>query len=309
MAKILLLGYDYADDIAALATGAADLCDALCKKKFAIGLENLPFNTDLDEQLDDFKKRINQINAIAQQTFHLSWEQLLHETSPNSSILAVKALQPLIPRAKTLHLQQAILNTLQHHPTTPFFGLSNEPTASSVLDCLSSNGIKYAALFNSKNNLLKMKNDFKSFKVPVEASFLFSAHYPPSEETEEALKEAYIPSTNISKFCIPSTITSFIQEVCKSLDEKGRLSISMKALGKSRAPKQHQRNMPPLDDSDTSSSFIEEKPKTTFSKDTSLATQMKSTLKQFRGLFNDGDTSSTPTPTIVGNKHSQDDDS
>lgn len=305
MPKVLLLGYDYADDIAALSTGAADLCDALCRKNFAIGVENLPFNTDLDEQLDDFKKRINQIKTIAQKTFHLSWEQLIQEASPHSQVRSIKGVQPLIPRAKILHFQEAILNTIQQHPA-PFFGLSNDPSVSGILDCLSSNDIKWAALFVKKTTLLKIKDDLKSFKVPVEASFLFSAHYPPSEDTEKELKQAHITATNITKFCIPSTITSFIQEACKLLDEKGRLSISMKALGKSRAPKQYQKSFP-ASGMDASSSFIEEKSKTEVSKDSTLGAKMKSTLTEFRGLFNDGNTS-TSTATIVGNRHSQDDD-
>lgn len=302
--KVLLLGFDYADDIAALALGAADLCQGLCQK-FAIGLESLSFNTDLDEQLNEFEKKIHQIKTLAQQTFHLSWEQLIQEESNTSKVLSTKAVKPLISRAKLLHLQQSILKILSENPTTPFFGLNNDSDVTNLLDCFSSNHIKWAVLFLKKDTLIEMKKSFNSSKIPVEAFFLFSSHYPPAEEIQKELKQAHIISMNVAKFCLKSSITSFIQEVCKALDEKGRLSISMTALGKKHAPKS--KYAPPLAidwealDSSESSAKIS-------SPSSSLGSKMKNTLKEFRSIFNNGDSNNLPNNTIIGNRHSHDDD-
>ncbi len=294
MRKILLFGYDYADNFAALSKGAADLCHGLCQhpSNFAIGLEKLLFNVDLETQIRIIEEKSYQIKTLAQKTFHLSWEQLIALPLEN---IAIKAAKPLVSRAKTLHFQQVILNVLHHHPTSSCLGLEDKFDAASILDYLSYHDLGWAALFC--NDLFEIKKAFKSSKVAVEAFFLFSPHFALSEETTVLLKEAHIHPINITKFFLPASTNTFIENACKSLDEKKRLSISMRALGKRHAPRQS-----PMSISHGNTSSESSNPSS------SLDDKMKSTLKDFRGIFSDGDGSSTPTTTIVGNRHYNNDE-
>jgi hypothetical protein len=306
-AKILLLGYSYEDNFATLPKGATILSQELCQKKFAIGLEKLPVSLELNEQIANIDNRIRQLETLARDTFKLSWEQLIQEKSPHSDLIT-KAAKPLIPRAKTLAFNHAILTTLQKNCTVPFLGLGEKPDAQSILNCLSTNSIEWAALFVEISSMTELKNELKSLKTAVDAFCLTSPLHKLSEEIEMSLTQARITPLNTAKIPSAHFIEPFIQKACKSLHEQARLLTSMRAIGDKHRSKSFGARPPA-----TQSAEKPEPHKTTAStnnKNTppSLAGSMKKVLADFRNVFNEGNDNGPSSPTIVGDRHNSSDE-
>lgn len=305
MAKILLLSYSYEDDFAALSKGAATICQKLCDKKFTIGLEKLPLAAELDEQIEGVDTRIQQIKKLAHDAFQLSWDELIQEESKTLRTTSTKAVKPLIHRAKILAFQHAILNTLQQNDTIPFFGLGDKPDAYSIFDCLSANAVDLATIFLEKTHIIELSSTLKSLKVAVESFIFTTHHYALSEETAHDMQRAGIASLNVTKTSLPTSSAAFIQKICQSLNEQARLLVSMNAK-KHHFHASHHTHLPPHTQPKefiTETEFVTNHPTST----SSLSSKMKETLRDFRGIFSDGEAGATTT-TIVGNRDRNGDD-
>ncbi len=296
--KILILAYSLDDDFSHISKKIGPLCAELFRQKFTLGVEKLPLSFELNAQILETENRIHQIEMLSNNTFHVSKEGLLQGEIEQSKAKPNKALKPIINRAKILSFQDTILKILQENDSVLFFGLGDKPNAHTIFECLSTNNIELTTLFVEKNNLIALKNTLKSFKVAIETYLLVSSHYSLSQESEEHMTHSHVSFLNLEKHFLPSTIATFVKKICQSLDEQTRLLVSMQHIGKNS--KQHSFYAPLS--SHKPYHIPNPQPSVPASSQASLSHKMKSTLREFRGIFNEDEGGGTTTTTIVGNR-------